>query len=52
MTYRVGAQGAFFGSFRESMMAVAKAQGLVYSFCVVLVWWCFNTCIILWLQFV
>jgi hypothetical protein len=37
VTSRAGAQGAFFGSFQESTMVVAEAQGLVYSSSVVLV---------------
>jgi hypothetical protein len=43
MTSRACTQGAFFGSFRESAMAVAETQDLFFSSSVVLVWWCFGT---------
>jgi hypothetical protein len=43
VTSKACAQDAFFEFFRESTLAISKAQGSVFSSSVVLVWWFVDT---------
>jgi hypothetical protein len=43
MTSKACTQGASFGFFWKSMLAISEAQGPIFSSSVVLVWWCVDT---------